>query len=123
MPLERARTHLAYATVLRRTKQKRLARIQLEAALRIFTALGASAWIKHAESELTRIAPQRGGLLVLTPTESRVAELVASGRTNKEVAAALFLSVKTIESNLSRVYDKLRVRSRSELAAHLASQR
>ncbi len=121
MPLERARTHLAYAGALRRLKQKRLARTQIEAAVRIFTSLGASAWIAHAESELSRIAPQGGDLSALTPTEARVAELVASGRTNKEVAAALFLSVKTIESNLSRVYDKLKVRSRTELAAHLAS--
>ena len=121
MPLERARTHLSYARALRRMKQKRLARAQIEAALGTFTSLGATAWIMHAESELSRIAPQGGDLLALTPTEARVAELVASGRTNKEVAAALFLSVKTIESNLSRVYDKLKVRSRSELVAHLAS--
>jgi DNA-binding NarL/FixJ family response regulator len=55
----------------------------------------------------------------LTPTETKVAGLVATGRTNKEVATELFVSVKTVEANLSRIYDKLNVRSRSELAARL----
>jgi DNA-binding NarL/FixJ family response regulator len=71
------------------------------------------------ESELSRIAPAAAGVGELTPTESRVAELVSGGRTNKEVATELFLSVKTVEANLSRIYDKLNVRSRSELAARL----
>jgi len=123
MPLELARTLLGYATVLRRTKRKRVAREKLEEALGIFNSLGASAWIKRAQSELSRIAPAAAGVSALTPTEARVAALVASGRTNKEVAAELFLSVKTVEANLSRVYDKLNVRSRSQLVARVASQR
>lgn len=123
MPLERARTLLAYGTTLRRAKQKRPARQRLEEALVIFNSLGAAAWIKRAEAELSRIAPAPAGVGSLTPTEARVAELVASGRTNKEVAADLFLSVKTVEANLSRVYAKLSVRSRTELAARLTAQR
>ena len=59
----------------------------------------------------------------LTPTEARVAALVANGGTNKEVAAELFLSVKTVEANRSRIYAKLNVRSRSELVVSLRSQR
>jgi DNA-binding CsgD family transcriptional regulator len=123
MPLERARTLLAYGTTLRRAKQKRQARQRLEEALTIFNSLGAAAWIKRAEAEVSRIAPAPAGVGSLTPTEARVAELVASGRTNKEVAADLFLSVKTVEANLSRVYAKLSVRSRTELAARLTAQR
>jgi DNA-binding CsgD family transcriptional regulator len=123
MPLERARTLLAYGATNRRAKQKRPARVRLEEALEIFNSLGAAAWIQRASSELSRIAPAPAGVSSLTPTETRVAELVASGRTNKEVAAELFLSVKTVEANLSRVYAKLSVRSRTELAAHLPAQR
>ena len=119
MPLERARTLLAFGTTLRRAKQKRAARARLEEALAIFTALGAPAWIARVESELSRISPARAGVLELTPTESKIAHLVAHGRTNKEVAAELFLSVKTVEANLSRIYDKVNVRSRSELAGRL----
>jgi DNA-binding CsgD family transcriptional regulator len=73
--------------------------------------------------QLSRVAPAAAGVSTLTPTEARVAALVANGRTNKEVAAELFLSVKTVEANLSRVYDKLNVRSRSELVVRLISQR
>jgi DNA-binding CsgD family transcriptional regulator len=119
MPLEKARTLLAYGTTLRRAKQKRAARSRLEEARAIFKSLGAPAWISRVESELSRIAPAAAGVGELTPTESRVAELVSGGRTNKEVATELFLSVKTVEANLSRIYDKLNVRSRSELAARL----
>jgi len=123
MPLERARTLLAYGTVLRRAKRKRMARERLQEALDIFNSLGASAWIKRVESELSRVAPSPAGMGALTPTEARIAELVACGRTNKELAAELYLSIKTVEANLSRVYDKLNVRSRSELVARLTSQR
>ncbi len=123
MPMERARTLLAYGAALRRAKQKRPARQRLEEALATFKSLGAATWITRAEAELSRIAPAPAGLGSLTPTEARVAELVSSGRTNKEVAAELFLSVKTVEANLSRAYAKLSVRSRTELAARLTAQR
>lgn len=121
MPLEKARSLLGYATVLRRAKQKRAARDRLEEALGIFRSLGAKGWIKRAESELERIAPAAASIGALTPTEAKVAELVRNGATNKEVAAELFMSVKTVEANLSRIYEKLGVRSRSELAARAAS--
>jgi DNA-binding CsgD family transcriptional regulator len=123
MPLELARTLLAYGTVLRRAKQKRAARERVQGALEIFASFGSAIWIKRAEAEVGRIAPAPSGVSTLTPTEARVAALVASGRTNKEVAAALSLSVKTIEANLSRIYDKLNLRSRSQLIAREASHR
>ena len=79
-------------------------------------ALGAAGWAARARRELDRVggrAPAGDGL---TPTERQVAELAAEGRTNREVAAALFVSVKTVESTLTRVYGKLGIRSRTELA-------
>jgi DNA-binding CsgD family transcriptional regulator len=78
-------------------------REKLYEALVVFHSLGASAWIKRAQAEFSRIAPAAAGASTLTPTEARVAALVANGRTNQEVAAELFLSVKTVEANLSRV--------------------
>jgi DNA-binding CsgD family transcriptional regulator len=123
MPLELARTLVAYGAVLRRSKQKRAAREKLEQACAIMTSLGAHAWLGRAEAELDRIAPAPTSAGELTPTESRIAQLVAGGRTNKEVAAELFLSVKTVEANLSRIYDKLGVRSRSELAGQIGIKR
>ena len=123
MPLEGGRTRLAYATVLRRSKHKRRPVEQAEDALRIFRSLGAQVWLERAQSERSRIAPASAGLAALTPTEARLAALVAAGRTNKEAAAEMFLSVKTVEANLSRVYAKLQVRSRSELARRLPIRR
>ncbi|MGH3071994.1 MAG: helix-turn-helix domain-containing protein, partial [Gaiellaceae bacterium] len=80
--------------------------------------LGATVWADRARAELARIGGRSaaGGL---TETERRVAELVADGRSNKEVAAALYVTVKSVEANLSRVYAKLGLRSRTELAARL----
>jgi DNA-binding NarL/FixJ family response regulator len=116
MPLEQGRTLLAQAAVLRRAKQKAAARDAALEARRVFDALGAPAWSARAEAELARIVPA-AARHALTPTEARVADLVASGRSNKEVAAQLYLSVRTVEANLSRIFAKLDVRSRTELAA------
>lgn len=121
MPFERGRTLLVLGQVQRRAKQKRAARDSLEAALAIFEELGARLWADKARADLARIsgrAPAGG----LTPTEQRIADLVAEGRSNKEVAAELFVTVKTIERNLSRVYKKLGVRSRAELARRSADE-
>jgi DNA-binding CsgD family transcriptional regulator len=116
LPFEDARTLLALGAAQRRGKQRRAARDTLEAALAAFDGLGASLWAERTRTELRRIsgrAPSRGEL---TPTERRVAELVAEGRTNREVAAALYVTPRTVEGTLSRVYTKLGVRSRTELA-------
>ena len=121
MPYELARAQLALGAALRRGKRRREARETLERALAAFESLGTMLWAERAVAELRRIsgrAPTEGAL---TPAESRVAALVAEGRTNREVAAALFLSERTVEGHLSRVFGKLGVRSRTELARVLAS--
>jgi DNA-binding CsgD family transcriptional regulator len=115
---ELARTLLLHGSILRRRQQKRRAREALERALAIFERLGAQVYAERARSELTRI----GGRAVaagdeLSETEQRIADLVSQGRSNKEVAAALSLSPKTVEWNLSKVYAKLGIRSRTELAS------
>jgi DNA-binding CsgD family transcriptional regulator len=118
-PFERARTLLIYGTILRRFKRRKAAREAIEAALSIFEALPAPVWADNARAELARIggrAPSGGGL---TASERRIAELVAAGKSNKETAATLFISVHTVEDALKRIYRKLGVRSRTELSRRL----
>jgi DNA-binding CsgD family transcriptional regulator len=117
LPLENARTWLALGRMLRRAKKRGEARRALDEARRRFDELGAPLWAEQAAQELGRLegrAPREPGL---TPTERQIAGLVARGQSNKEAAAALFLSVKTVEVSLTRVYKKLGVRGRAELAA------
>jgi DNA-binding NarL/FixJ family response regulator len=118
-PFERGRTMLIAGRVRRRAKQKRSAREAFEEAAEIFDRLGARLWSQKARTTLERTSGQRSGDLGLTPTERRIAELVAKGSSNKEVAAALFVSVRTVEANLSKIFRKLGIDSRSELAARL----
>jgi DNA-binding CsgD family transcriptional regulator len=118
---ERARTLLAQGRTLRRMKRRRDARDALQAALAIFEELGTPLWAAQAREALARIGGRAPGPDALTPTEQRVAALVAEGGTNREVATALFVSVHTVEANLTRVYAKLGVRSRAELAHRLAN--
>jgi DNA-binding CsgD family transcriptional regulator len=120
LPFERARTLLALGQVLRRGKQKRLARETLEEAQAGFARLGARRWSERAAAELSRIGGRAPMRWELTPTERRVAQLVAEGLTNREVAGALVSSVRAVEANLTRIYAKLGVRSRTELAHMLA---
>jgi DNA-binding CsgD family transcriptional regulator len=112
----RHRTLLALGVVRRRQRQKRAAREAIEEALAGFEALGAAGWAEQARAELGRISGRKRDE-GLTPAERRVAALVAEGRTNREVAAALFLGERTVETHLTHVYDKLGVRSRTELAS------
>jgi DNA-binding CsgD family transcriptional regulator len=120
-PLETARTQLAYGAWLRRMREHSAARAELESAKGAFERMGAAAWTKLASVELARIPGRtRGGDNQLTDAERRIAELVAAGSSNKAVAATLFVSVHTIEAALTRVYRKLGLRSRSELAARFA---
>ena len=116
MPLERGRTLLALGAAHRRAKSKRSAREALERACRLFDATEAAVWAASANAELGRIGGRAPSGGELTPSERRVAALVAEGRTNRETAAALFVSERTVEGHLSRVYAKLGVRSRAELA-------
>jgi DNA-binding CsgD family transcriptional regulator len=122
-PLELGRTCLARGRALRRGKKWSQARESLGEALGIFEGLGASLWAQRARSELSRIGGRTSDPTTLTETEAQVAELVATGLTNREVAGRLFLSVSTVESNLRRAYRKLGVRSRSELAHKLSESR
>jgi DNA-binding CsgD family transcriptional regulator len=111
----RARALLALGVVLRRRRQKRAAREAIASALEGFEQLGAGTWAERARAELGRIGGRRREQ-GLTAAERRVAALVAEGRTNREVAAALFVGERTVETHLSHVYAKLSVRSRAELA-------
>jgi DNA-binding NarL/FixJ family response regulator len=106
----------------RRAKRRGEARAALTRALEVFDQLGAPLWAEKAASELARIPGRAPAASELTETERRIAELVASGLANKEVAARLFVTVRTVEGNLTRIYAKLGVRSRTELAALLAGQ-
>jgi DNA-binding CsgD family transcriptional regulator len=117
-PFGHARALLALGVIRRRARQKRLAREAIEAALAGFEALGAAGWAEKARAELGRVGG-RTRVEGLTPAERRVATLAAEGRTNREVAAALFLAEPTVASHLSHVYAKLGVRSRTELARKL----
>ena len=119
LPFELGRTLLVKGTVQRRAKRKRDARDTLEQALGIFEGLGAVQWAERTRAELARIGGRAPSSVDLTPTETRVAELVAAGGTNREVADALFVSVHTVEANLKRIYRKLGIRSRTELASAL----
>jgi DNA-binding CsgD family transcriptional regulator len=121
MPFELARTQLAYGERLRRAKARADAREPLRAALATFERLGATAWAERAVSELRATGHASGRRTEsassrLTPHELQVALLVTQGMTNREVAAALFLSPKTIEYHLGQIYRKLDVRGRSQLA-------
>ena len=119
-PFERGRTLLACGTVLRQGQQRKAARDALEQALAVFEELGARLWAKKARAELGRISGRRTSPDELTETEQRVAELAAQGRTNKEIASELFMGVSTVEAHLSRVYRKLGLRSRTELAGRIS---
>jgi DNA-binding CsgD family transcriptional regulator len=118
MPFERARTLLALGAVQRRARRRAEARASLQQALQIFQELGTPVWAEKARVELGRIGGRRR-TEGLTPAEGRVAELVAEGRANREVAAALFLSERTVATHLTHIYAKLGVRSRTELARRL----
>lgn len=119
-PLERGRTLLALGVARRRARRHGQAREALTAALELFDSLGAALWSERAASELARIPGRTASSGELSASERRVAELVAEGLSNKDVAARLFVTVRTVEAHLSKVYAKLGVRSRTELAHRLA---
>jgi DNA-binding CsgD family transcriptional regulator len=119
MPFERARTLLAFGATLRRAKRRSAARDALAQALAGFERLGAAHWIDRARAEMSRIGGRRPAGAALTPTERRVAELASQGSSNKEIAAALFVTPKTVDTQLSRIYRKLGVHSRTALANRL----
>jgi DNA-binding CsgD family transcriptional regulator len=118
----RSRTLLVLGRLQRRKGRRPAARISLEEALRTFDELGTSLWGAKARGELRRLGMNPGQATELTPSEQRVAELTASGLTNREVAAALLVSPKTVEANLALIYQKLDIRSRAELGQRMAGR-
>ena len=114
LPFELGRALLVRGRLQRRVKQKRAAADTLREALAIFERLGAPAWEAQARAELDRVGLRRSPE-ELTATERRVAELAAAGLTNREVASKAFMSPKTVQANLTRVYRKLGISSRAEL--------
>ncbi|WP_347403864.1 AAA family ATPase [Mycobacterium sp. 236(2023)] len=120
MPFERARTLLVIGEVQRRLRRRDAAAASVRDALRQFDELGAGLWSQRARNLLSRVTTSsRSGSTELTDAERQLAELVASGKSNREVADALFVSVKTVETNLTRVYRKLGIRSRAQLGKRL----
>lgn len=124
LPFERARTELCLGERLRRSRRRAAAIRSLDDALDTFSRLGARPWADRARAEIAVAAGERsatgpGVARSLTPQETQVARLVAGGSSNREVAATLFLSEKTIEAHLTRIYRSLRIRSRAQLAAIL----
>lgn len=124
-PFEEARTLLVAGQVHRRARHKGEAGRCLRAAAETFERLGSPIWASLARAELSRVGLRTSGTgsadTSLTSTESQVADLVASGCTNAEVAAKLFMGRRTVESHLSRIYRKLDVRSRTELVRTLTA--
>ena len=116
MPFELGRTLLVLGAAQRRAKQRRAARQSLEEALGLFERLGAPLWATRTQAELGRIAGRAPASEALTPAEARIADRVARGLTNREFAAELVIEVHTVEAALTRIYSKLGVRSRAELA-------
>jgi DNA-binding CsgD family transcriptional regulator len=127
-PFEIARTQLCFGEVLRRQRRRVEARTHLSEALYVFERLGAQPWAVRARVELSATGERSrkrdvAATRQLTPQELQIALAVAGGATNREAAAQLFLSPKTVEAHLSTVYAKLSIRSRSELAGAFAQER
>jgi DNA-binding CsgD family transcriptional regulator len=120
IPFHEARTYLVLGSIERRRRRWRAARAALERALAEFEQLGARLWADRARDELARVGGRAPSREELTPTERKVAELVAEGLPTKEVASRLFVSPRTVDGHLAHIYAKLGVRSRTDLAHRLA---
>lgn len=119
MPFERARTQLHLGQLQRRLRRQDQSATTLRAALAEFERLGTPLWAQRARSELARVNVGPRHAAALTPSELRVARLAASGMTNRDVAAELFISPKTVEASLSRAYRKMGIHSRAELGSRM----
>lgn len=123
--IDLARTHLLYGEWLRRAKRRKEARQQLRRALELFEDGRAPAFAQRAHRELSAMGLRPGavaapGALDLTPQELTVAQLAAAGSTNAEIGATMFLSANTVDYHLRKVFQKLGISSRRQLADHLA---
>jgi DNA-binding CsgD family transcriptional regulator len=124
LPLEAGRSWLVAGQLRRRAGQRRAAAAAFAEAERLFEALGAAVWLDRTRRGLRSLGSARGSAAAiaaddLTPSETRIAELAASGLTNRAVAERLLISPKTVEASLARAYAKLGIRSRAELGARL----
>ena len=120
-PLQRARTELLYGEWLRRGRRRTDARGHLRAAVDLFRQLGAAPWAGRAEAELratgeTARTSEPGALTGLTPQERKIVDLVTDGLSNREIAVQLYLSPRTVDYHLRKVFTKLGITSRRELA-------
>ncbi|HEU5204893.1 MAG TPA: AAA family ATPase [Candidatus Limnocylindrales bacterium] len=121
LPFESARLLLVRGQLERRANRKLAAKASLTAALAAFSELGSPPWERRARDQIARLGLRHRGPHELTEGERRIAELAAMGLTNREVANAAFVSPKTVEANLARVYQKLGIRSRAELGARMSA--
>ena len=120
MPFERARTQLFLGQIERRQRFRQAASTTLNEALTTFEELGTPMWADRARAELSRCGVGSRQEAELTASEQRVAELAALGMNTRELAAALFISPKTVEAHLTRIYRKLGVRSRTQLGLRMS---
>jgi len=118
-PFELGRTLLGLGTLQRRRREKTEARATLGSARRLFVETGARLWVARADAEVARIGGRRAAGGGLSEVERRIADLAASGQTNKEIASALAISPKTVAWNLTKVYAKIGVETRTELAGRM----
>jgi DNA-binding CsgD family transcriptional regulator len=118
---ERARTLLVEGQLQRRRNERRRARASFEDAARLFDGVAATQWATRARAELDRLGNRAGAGDQLTAREAQIASLAASGLTNREVAATLYISAKTVEATLARAYRKLGIRTRAELGRYMAA--
>jgi DNA-binding NarL/FixJ family response regulator len=121
LPFDRGRSLTALGVARRRARELRAARTTLEAAAAALDGIGSAGWAEQARLELARLGGRRR-TEVLTATEQQVAQLVCDGLANKQIAQRLVVSTSTVEAHLTRIYRKLGVGSRTELARILAEQ-
>ena len=122
LPFECACSLLVRGRIERRTRKKRAAAESLTRAAELFEQLGSPPFAARARRELERVGLRRA-TAELTPTERQIAQLASAGSTNREIAQSVFVSQKTVEANLARVYRKLGIHSRAELGARMAAER
>jgi DNA-binding CsgD family transcriptional regulator len=122
LPLELGRTLLEKGSLERRAKRKTAAKQTLEQALAVLEPLDAAIWVARGRDELGRIGLRRAVVSDgLTPAQSRVAELAVAGATNREIAQTLYMSERTVEAHLTKIYREFGIRSRAQLAGALAA--
>ena len=121
MPFERARTQLWLGQLQRRQRQKDAARATLREALQTLDAMGTQLWAGRARDELAHLGRRTNAEAYAHRVGTSIAQLAAGGTTNREIAASLFISPKTVEAGLARVYRKLGIRTRAELGSHLGT--